>query len=135
MEKSEDQMNDYAQKHSILFITEKQNLVNDRLEQLEQQYTKAQAARFEAESKYSLVKSGKETDLPSVLSDKLIQDLEGRLAELDRQYAEMTSVVKPEFPKAVQLKNQIDVLQAKIQDQKKALVENIVQEYQAAAAN
>ncbi len=58
LEKSEDALQSYAQANSILFITEKQNLVNARLEQLQEGFTKAQAERFQKEALYGLVQAG-----------------------------------------------------------------------------
>jgi capsular exopolysaccharide synthesis family protein len=135
LEKSEDALQAYAQANSILFITEKQNLVNARLEQLQQEFTKTQAQRFQREALYSLIQAGKVQDLPGVLSNGLIQNLATRLADLEREYVDSTSKYKPEYPKALALKKQIDTLQASLDHQKKALVENIVDEYRSALAN
>jgi capsular exopolysaccharide synthesis family protein len=134
LEKSEDALQAYAQAHSILFVEDRKNLVNARLEQLQTEYTKAQADRFQKESLYSLVQAGKVQDLPGVLANNLIQDLSVRLAELERDYAQQTAIVKPDYPKAVQLRKQIDALQASLETQKKALVQNIVDEYRSAMA-
>jgi succinoglycan biosynthesis transport protein ExoP len=135
LEKSEDALQAYAQANSILFITEKQNLVNARLEQLQQEYTKAQAERFQRESLYNLVQAGKVQDLPGILSNQLIQNLSMRLAELQRDYAQLTATVKPDYPKAVALKKQIDTVQASLDHQKRALTQNIVDDYRSALAN
>jgi succinoglycan biosynthesis transport protein ExoP len=135
LEKSEDALQSYAQANSILFVEEKQNLVNARLKQLQEEYTKAQADRFQKESLYNLVQVGKVQDLPGFLSNKLIQDLAVRLAELERDYSQLTATVKPDYPKAVALKKQIDTLQASLDRQKKALAQNIVDEYRSALAN
>jgi uncharacterized protein involved in exopolysaccharide biosynthesis len=80
LEKSEDSLQTYAQTNSILFVEEKKNLVNERLAQLQEEYTKAQAERFQKESLYSLVRAGKVQDLPGFLSNRLIQDLAVRLS-------------------------------------------------------
>jgi len=135
LEKSEDALQAYAQANSILFVEEKQNLVNARLKQLQEEYTKAQANRFQKESLYNLVQAGKVQDLPGVLSNSLIQNLATRLAELERDYAQLTATVKPDYPKALALKKQIDTLQASLDHQKKALAQNIVDEYRSALAN
>lgn len=135
LEKSEDALQVYAQANSILFVEEKQNLANERLKQLQEEYTKAQAERFQKESQYRLVQAGKVQDLPGFLSNRLIQDLAVRLAELERDYAQLTSSVKPDYPKAVALKKQIDTLQASLDRQKRALAQNIVDEYRSAVAN
>jgi len=134
LEKSEDALQAYARENSILFVEEKKNLANARLEELQKEYTKAQADRFEKESQYSLVEMGKIQDLPGFLSNKLIQDLSVRLAELERDYAQMTALVKPDYPKAVQLRKQIDTVQNLLNQQKGSLTKSIVDEYRAAVA-
>ncbi len=135
LEKSEDALQSYAQANSILFVEEKKNLTNARLEQIQQEYTKAQAERFQKESHHNLVQAGSVQDLPGFLDNKLIQDLAVRLAELQRDYAQLTSTVKPDYPKAVALKKQIDALQSALDDQKRALAQNIVDEYRSAVDN
>ena len=56
LEKSEDALNAYARAKGIIFVEEKQNLVTERLKQLQEEFTKAQTMRFEREALYSLVK-------------------------------------------------------------------------------
>jgi capsular exopolysaccharide synthesis family protein len=134
LEKSEDSLQDYAQANSIVFLTERQNLVNTRLDELQQEYTKAQADRYQKQSMYGLVQSGKTQDLPGVLSNGLVQNLATRLAESERDYAQLTATVKPEYPKAIALKKQVDTLQASLDHQKKVLGQNIVEDYQVSVA-
>lgn len=135
LEKSEDTLQGYARQNSILFVDEKKNLVNERLEQLQEQYTQAQADRFKKESQYNLVQAGMVQDLPGFLSNQLIQDLSSRLADLKQQYSQLTTKVKPDYPTAVALKKQIDTMQKELDDQKKALAQNIVDSYRSALAN
>ena len=136
---SQDALQAYAAKNSILFIqnavnAQAQSMANARLEQLEEEYTKAQADRAQKEALYSLVQEGRVQNLPGVLENRLIQQLEGNLSDLKRQYSELTATVKPGYPKALALKKQIETLQANLDRQKEALTHNIAQEYQAAKA-
>jgi capsular exopolysaccharide synthesis family protein len=135
LEKSEDALQSYARANSIIFVEEKQNLVNERLKQLQEAYTKAQAERFQKESLYNLVQAGRVQDLPGVLDNRLIQEMSMQLAELQRDYAQMTSTVKPEYPKAIALKKQIDSIQAALDRQKKNLSQNTIDSYRSALAN
>jgi capsular exopolysaccharide synthesis family protein len=134
VEKSEDSLQEYAQANSIVFLTESQNLVNTRLGELQQEYTKAQADRYQKQSLYGLVQSGKTQDLPGVLSNGLVENLATRLAEAERDYAQLTATVKPEYPKAIALKKQVDTLQASLDHQKKVLGQNMVEDYQVSLA-
>jgi capsular exopolysaccharide synthesis family protein len=135
LEKSEDALQTYARDNSIIFVEDKQNLVNERLKQLQEAYTKAQADRFAKESQYNLVEAGKVQDLSGVLDNRLVQDLSVRLAELQRDYAQMTATVKPEYPKAIALKKQIDTLQGSLDREKGNLSQNVIDSYRSALSD
>jgi polysaccharide biosynthesis transport protein len=137
LKSSEDALQEYAARNSILFIqnavsAQAQSMANARLEQLEEELTKAQGDRAKKEALYSLIEQGKVQDLPGTLDNRLIQALEQNLSDLKRQYSELTATVKPGYPKAMALKEQIDTLQADLNRQKQALTQNISQEYTAA---
>ena len=58
-----------------------------------------------------------------------------RLAELERDYAQLSITVKPEWPKAIALKKQIDTIQASLDHEKKNLSQGIVDTYRSSVAN
>ena len=134
LEKSEDKLQAYAQANNILFVNEKQSMITERLNQLLTEYTKAQSDRYQKQSLYSQVEAGQVQDLPAVFNNPLIQNLEVKRVDLDKQYAEVTTWVKPNYPKARQVKKQMDVLQSKIDEEKETVAQNIVDEYHAAEA-
>ncbi len=134
LETSEYKLQQYAKDNSIIFVGKGASLANDRLEQLQEQYTKAQAARFQIEAQYSLVQSGRLQDLPGFLDNRLIEELQDELVTLRQKYADMTSVVKPSYPTAVALKRQIDTVQKSLNTQVSTLTQNIVQQYHSALA-
>jgi len=139
LQTSEDALQAYAEKNSILFVqnavnAQSQSMASARMEQLQQEYTRAQADRTQKESLYSLVQAGRVQDLPGFLDNSLIQKLQETLAELQSQYTELTATVKPAYPKAKALKKQIDSIQIVLNRQKLSLSQNITQEYQATRA-
>jgi polysaccharide biosynthesis transport protein len=134
LEKDETALQAYAQANSIIQINEKETMSTSRLEELMQAYTKAQAERYQRQSLYSVVEKGKVQDLPEVLQNRLIQDLEERLVDLRKDYALETAYVKPNFPKAAQIKKQMDALEAQINEKKLAVTKNIEDDYRAALA-
>lgn len=136
LEKSEDALQAYAQAHGVLFIDTKDNsqqsIASARMEELMQEYGQAQADMFQKEGLYSLVQKGKVEDLPGVLNNGLIQGLEEKLADEQKQYAMITTWVKPDYPKARQVQRQLKALQKAVNLQKAAVIANIVQEYKSA---
>jgi polysaccharide biosynthesis transport protein len=141
LEKSEDELQAYAQRNDILFLTmgdetekdrTRQSTATLRLEELQDQYTKAQADRIQRQSVYDLIHEGPIEDYPGFLDNQLIQNTTFQLSDLQRQYAQLISVVKPDFPKAVALKKQIDSVQAALNQEKASLIQTVADNYQAA---
>lgn len=139
LQKSEDALQQYAEQNSILFVQNAANgavesTASTRLEQLQDEYTKAQAERTKQQALYSLVEAGKIQDLPGFLANSLVQRLQENLTELQGQYSQLLATVKPDYPQARALRKQIDAVQATLDRQKLALSSNLAQEYQAARA-
>ena len=129
LEKTEDALQAYAQRNSILFVTEKQDLANARLEQLQEELTKAQAERYQKESISKLLRENTEGGIPGVLSNQLVQNLTMLIAELHREYAELTSILKPDYPRVVKVQKQIDALESILAGQKAILAQDVIDEY------
>jgi len=92
LEKSEEDLQKYARENGLLFLETEQgnpeNIVNQRLRQLQEEVTRAQATRYEKESLYRLVQAGDYGSLPGVFENRLMQDLTVRLTELKREQAQ-----------------------------------------------
>jgi polysaccharide biosynthesis transport protein len=136
LEKSEDDLQDYAQNNGLLFLeTEKgdtENIVDERLRQLQDELTKAQADRYTKESLYRLVQAGDYSSLPGVVDNKLMQDLTERLADLQREEAALTPTFTSDYPKVRQIQSQIDDVQKVLNQERKRAAQGIVDDYQAA---
>ena len=136
LEKSEDDLQGYAQKNGLLFLeTEKgdtENIVNERLRQLQDELTKAQAERYAKESIYRLTESGDYGALPGVVDNKLIQELTARLSELERQKASLAPTFTDDYPKVKEIQSQIDEIARRLNEERKRAAQGIVDDYLAA---
>lgn len=136
LEKSEEQLQDYAQRNGLVFLeTDKgasENVANERLQQLHEELTKAQAERYEKEAVYRLVQSGDFGSLPGVVDNKLIQDLSERLAELKRELADLSTKFNPEYPHVKEVQSQIDEIEAALKEERQRAADKITNEYLAA---
>lgn len=136
LEKSEDDLQLYAQDNGLLFLeTEKgdtENIVDERLRQLQDELTKAQADRYTKESLYRLVQAGDYSSLPGVVDNKLMQDLTERLADLQREEAALTPTFTNDYPKVKQIQSQIDDVQKILNQERKRAAQGIVDDYLAA---
>ena len=136
LEKSEDDLQQYAQSNGLLFLeSEKgqtQNIVDERLRQLQEELTKAQADRYEKESLYHLVEARDYSSLPGVVDNKLMQDLTVRLADLERQKAELTPMFSDSYPKIKVMQSQINLLQLRLDQERKRAADKFINDYLAA---
>jgi polysaccharide biosynthesis transport protein len=136
LEKSEDDLQRYAQNNGLLFLeTEKgdtENIVDERLRQLQDELTKAQADRYAKESLYRLTEAGDYSSLPGIVDNKLMQDLTTRVADLEREKAALTPTFTSDYPKIKQIQSQIDDIEATLNQERKRAAQGIVDDYQAA---
>jgi polysaccharide biosynthesis transport protein len=136
LEKSEDDLQEYAQKNGLLFLeTQKgdtENIVNQRLRQLQDELTKAQAERYAKESIYRLTEAGDYSALPGVVDNKLMQELTARQAELERQKAALTPTFTSDYPKMKEIQSQIDEIERRLNEERKRAAQGIVDDYLAA---
>jgi succinoglycan biosynthesis transport protein ExoP len=136
LEKSEDQLQKYARENGLLFLeTDKgttENIVAQRLRQLQEELTKAQAERYARESLYRLVQEGDYGSLPSVFDDKLMQDLTEKLAELERERSRLITNFNPDYPRVKEIQSQIDESEAVLARERERAAARITKEYRAA---
>jgi succinoglycan biosynthesis transport protein ExoP len=103
LEKSEDELQKYARENGLLFLeTDKgttENIVAQRLRQLQEELTKAQADRYAKESFYRLVQEGDFASIPGVFDDKMMQDLTEKLAELERERSRLITNFNADYPR------------------------------------
>src|SRR6267154_701373 len=133
LEKSEDELQSYARRNGLVFLeTDKgtsENVVNQRMHELQEQLTKAQAERYEKEALYRLVQTSDAGALPGVFDNKLIQDLSERLAELKRELAQLSTTFNPDYPRAKEIQNQIDEIKASLQEERQRAADRMVNDY------
>ena len=136
LESSEEELQSYAHNNGLLFLQNQQgideNILNERLRQLQQELTDAEAARYEKEAMFRLLESGNYESLPGIIDSNLMQDLTLRLAELQREHAQLTSTFTSRYPLVQQLENQIKVLQTTINQEQAKAAERIRKDFQAA---
>ena len=136
LEKSEDELQGYARRNGLVFLeTDKgasQNVANERLQQLQEQLTKAQSERYEKEALYRLVQTGDFGSLPGVFENKLIQDLSERLAELKREHAQLSTTFSPDYPRVKEIQSQIDEIESSLRDERQRAADRISNDYSAA---
>lgn len=104
------------------------NLVNDRLRHLQMQLADVQAERYQQQSAYEQA-AGRG---PQTIDDPVIQNLTVRLADLEREYASLSTTFHDEYPKVQQVREQIRQIKASLDAQVKRGLERLNASYQSA---
>ncbi len=131
LERAEDKLQAYGQQNQLLFTEEGRSTATEKLRQLEEEYTKAQAARIQKASFNEMIQKHDVDALPQVLSSDRIKSLAGQLSELRRQDAQLAVTFAPTYPARERIKNQITELEKDIQAEKDSTVKMIQIEYAA----
>ena len=139
LEKSEDELQKYGRGNGLLFLeTEKgtsENIVVQRLRELQQELTKAQADRYAKESLYKLLEERNYAELPGVFDNKLIQELTARLADLQREQSRLSANFNPNYPRVKELQSQIDESKAMLEAERVRAAGGIANDYKAAVSH
>ena len=111
---------------------ETENLVNDRLKQIHQELTDAQADRYSKQSAYELARQHAQADSAADLDSPVVQGLTLRLAELRRDEASLAAVFHDDYPKLRDVRNQIAELDKALKAEIGRAVGRAQREYGAA---
>jgi succinoglycan biosynthesis transport protein ExoP len=132
LEKSEDQLQRYAQASGLLFISEKDNVAEEKLRQLQEELSKAQADRVTSQSKYELATTASPESLPEVLDDATLKEYQIKLTDLRRQLAEVSSSLTPAHPAVKKVQAQVTALELSLDKERTNVVQRIRNEFQSA---
>lgn len=132
---SEEKLVRYQKDHGILGVDEKQNIVTAKLDELNRELTAAQSDRIQKESNNALAAKGvtPEFSKPSREgASSMIEKLREREAELNTQYAQMTTEFGTGYPKVAELSSQLKQVQFQVAAEEARMQQEIRHEYEAA---
>lgn len=136
LEKSENDLQEYATANGLLYLQRAdgamENIVDQRLRELQDELTQAQADRYQKEALFRLGEAGDYGALPGVFDNKVTQDLTNRLADLEQQRAALAPLFKADYPKVKEIESQIESTERLLQEQRQEAERHIADEYFAA---
>jgi capsular exopolysaccharide synthesis family protein len=132
LEQSEAQLQDYARTSGLTFTSEKENLAENRLKELQVELSKAQADRIANQAKFEGAKNKPADSLPEILEDPTMREYRQRLTDLQRQYAELSATLTPEHYKVQRVQAQITELKFEMLNERTNVLRRIGNEYAAA---
>jgi polysaccharide biosynthesis transport protein len=130
VETSQEKLVHYQKQHQILGIDEKQNITTAKLDELNKELTTSESERMQKESVYRLAESGDPESAAAVASGAaqgkssentsvLLEKLQAQKADLKIQIAQFSTQFGPAYPKLAQLNNQVQEIDAQVQNEMK----------------
>ncbi len=132
LERSEDTLQSYARQSGLLFTAEKNSVSEEKLRQLQEALSKAQADRVAKQSRYEVARAGSPEALSEVSGEAGPKETQAKLIDLRRQMAELSSVYTPAHYKVKRSEAQIASLEASLAKERANILARIASEYQEA---
>jgi succinoglycan biosynthesis transport protein ExoP len=139
VEASELALQRYREQNDGIALDEKQDIVVQKLADLNAAVTKAKTERIEREARYRQIQSIQSDRAaldtsPAILGNSYIQQAKIELAGLQRQLAEISEKLGDRHPDIVKLRSSIQVADSKLQAEIAKVVQSVRNEYLAAQA-
>jgi len=134
LERSEAELNKFRRANGVISVEKGENIVVDRLVDVNKQLTAARAQRIEAESLYRTVEKKDYQDLADVMRQGLVQQLKTNVANLEAEKARSATIFKPDHPRIRELNQQIAAARQAFNDEVGNVVQGIKSNYVAALA-
>ena len=133
VETSQEKLVQYQKEHGILGLDEKQNIVTQKLDELNRELTAAEADRIQKEARYRLATSGNPELLGTSEASSLLPSLHKQEEDLQTQLAQAEVQLGPAHPKIKELNSTLKQVQSQEHQEVEKLGAHIKTEYQAAA--
>jgi len=143
VERAEETLNRYVAQNGIIFLadsgsgdtkeTKGQSIVNKRLLDLSNQLIQSTSDRVTKEVLFREAQREGGESIPAVQNNPLLQGLKKELAATESEYAQLSKVYKPDYPKMVRLREQSNQVKMRIDAETKKALEGLRVDYEAAA--
>lgn len=134
VQRAEMKLNEFRQKHGVVSFDKGENIAVERLVELNRVLTKARADRIEAESLYQMTRNKNTEYLSQVLSNPLIQQIKGSLANLEAEKGRLLSIFTAEHPRVQEINQQIAEARRGLRAEIGNIVHGVESSYNAARA-
>ncbi len=129
IQEKEAQLQAYSRRTDIVALDPTSNVVVQRLEALNRDYTAAVSLRIDKEAKYNEVLNAPRETVADSFSEGLVAQLRRDVFELEQEYANNLETYKPEWPAMQELKARINNSRANLQ----SVMDQMVEEAKKAA--
>jgi polysaccharide biosynthesis transport protein len=133
LERSERELNRFRQENGVVSMDKGENIVVERMVEVNKQLTAARAQRIDAESLYRTVEGQSAQYLSQVLTQGLIPNLRTSLLNLEADKVKLSTVFTADHPRIIELTQQIDETRRSLNREITNVVRGIRENYAAAS--
>jgi len=134
LEISEEKLNRFRQRYGVVSMEKGENIVVDRLVELNRKLTEARTQRLEAESLMKTVENRPAQYLSQVITQGMVPTLRANLQSLEAERVRLSSTFKPDHPRMLELSQQINETRRSLNTEIGYVVKGIAENYAAARA-
>lgn len=140
LEKSEQALQQYREKTGAMALEDRQNIVVQRLADLNAAVTRARTDRIEKESVYNQIRAIQNDraavdTFPAILNNAFIQQLKVQLNEIQRQRAQLAEKLGARHPDMVKVQSAVETTDARISAEVQKVIQALRNDFLAAQAN
>ncbi len=134
MQESNRVLADFQKSIGVADVDSNKSTFTERMTELNQQLTQAEADRIQLEALLKSVQAGSPDVLPEIRSNPVVQQLSIKLGEQRAELSQAKVIYGPNHPNVKKLQSQVNELQDELEAQKKAVLGSIRTSYTAAKA-
>ncbi|HEY7442250.1 MAG TPA: polysaccharide biosynthesis tyrosine autokinase, partial [Vicinamibacterales bacterium] len=138
VEAAEARLQQYRERNDVISLEDRENIVVQKLADLNGAVTKAKTERIQKEALYEQLRVIRGNDLaaldtfPAILSNAFIQQLKVQLADLQRQQVQLAERLGELHPDMIKVRSAIRSAETRLQGEVAKVVEGVRNEYLAA---
>jgi capsular exopolysaccharide synthesis family protein len=139
VEQAEAALQRYREQNDAISLKDHENIVVQKLADLNAAVTRAKTERFQKEALYnqvrSLVDKGAALDtFPAVLTNTFIQQQKADLSQLQTEYTQLSDKLGSKHPDMIKVRSAMELAQNKLTGEINKVVDSVRNEYQSALA-
>jgi capsular exopolysaccharide synthesis family protein len=131
VERADEDLHAFGSKHDIISLEEKENVTIQRLTELNEALTKAEADRIAKEAVFRQIRAKNIDSLLPILENKLISDLKQAYIQVEAQYMKQLETFKPDHPEMARVKKQKEILKARLDGEINKIAAGIKNDYES----
>ncbi len=131
VERADENLQAFGSRHDIISLEGRENVIIQRLTELNEALIKAESDRIAKEAVYRQIRDKNIDSFPPNLENKLISDLKQACIQLEAQYVKQLETFKADYPEMARLKKQMDIIKARLEGEISKVVAGIKDDYES----